>query len=467
MEKENYICPGCGRIRQAPSTQNIARCSLCGTTVEKINGVWEETQIEPKKSTFDTVQFLTGIVFILLGFFLIVPVANTSWGNPILNQSFLFWGIVSVFVISTITLIVGFMIKRKHAYLILRYSLLFVFAALIRLSFVENSLPFMQSQVYNPPTDKTEVSPDSLLKDQPLYTSRELEDLTSLFFDLRTDKDLADDIDISSNLLVEKTLDTSEKNYEYEIIPSETNDRFPNGFRISIRDIVERDLQSQYYKERSGGLGLKIADKNDAISIKDEIVQRFENDYELFESAPQADNSHWIAIKGKNYYWIRFLTLDQDFMILEIIRYMDDANARQHKNVMEQVNNAMAEKSASPKPLSPQEALACKQSAANLDAKKKQLDELELRLTYLDFGDPKSEEHLEKERSFAKLSKDYKLSLKMFQSGCRQNVSLNFSTFEQVCKPDDLTKQTESKPYTNSGNSFCKGFKEYALKTQS
>ena len=159
MEKENYICPGCGRIRQAPSTQNIARCSLCGTTVEKINGVWEETQIEPKKSTFDTVQFLTGIVFILLGFFLIVPVANTSWGNPILNQSFLFWGIVSVFVISTITLIVGFMIKRKHAYLILRYSLLFVFAALIRLSFVENSLPFMQSQVYNPPTDKTEVSP--------------------------------------------------------------------------------------------------------------------------------------------------------------------------------------------------------------------------------------------------------------------------------------------------------------------
>lgn len=89
---------------------------------------------------------------------------------------------------------------------------------------------------------------------------------------------------------------------------------------------------------------MKIADKNDAISIKDEIVQRFENDYELFESAPQADNSHWIAIKGKNYYWIRFLTLDQDFMILEIIRYMDDANARQHKNVMEQVNNAMAEK---------------------------------------------------------------------------------------------------------------------------
>lgn len=55
---------------------------------------------------------------------------------------------------------------------------------------------------------------------------------------------------------------------------------------------------------------------------------------------------------------------------------MDDANARQHKNVMEQVNNAMAEKSASPKPLSPQEALACKQSAADLDAKKKQLDEL-------------------------------------------------------------------------------------------
>ncbi|MBO6622290.1 MAG: hypothetical protein JJ892_11360 [Balneola sp.] len=467
MEKENYICPGCGRIRQAPSTQSIARCSLCGTTVEKIKGVWEENSIETEKTSFDPVQFLTGVVFILLGFFLIVPVSNSSWGTPILNQSFLFWGIVSVFVISTITLIIGFMIKRKHAYLILRYSLLFVFAALIRLSFVENSLPFMQSEIYNPPTDKSEVTTDSLLNNQPLYTSRELKDLSLLFFDLMTDKDLVNDIDSSPNLNVKKTLDTSENNYDYEIIPSEINDRFPNGFRITIRDIAEVNLQNQYYRERAGGLGLKITNKNDAVALKDEIVQRFESNYELFESTPQPDNNHWISIKGENYYWVRFLTLDQDFMILEIIRYMDDANARQHKNVMEQVNKAVASKSFSPKPLSPQEAFACKKSAEELDIKKNRLDDLELRLTYLDFGDPKSEEHLQKERLFTKLSQDYQLDLKLYQSGCTDSVSLDFSTFEQVCNSYDLMNKTASEPSSQPGNRFCKGFPDYALRIQS
>ncbi len=467
MEKENYICPGCGRIREAPSTQDIARCSLCGTTVEKIEGIWGENRPESENTSFDPVHFLTGVVFILLGFFLIVPITDTSWGKPILNQSFVFWGVISLFVISTITLIIGFMIKRKHAYLILRYSFLFVFAALIRLSFVENSLPLMQSEIYNSPSANNEVSPDSLLNDQPLYTSRELEDLTRLFFDLMTDKDLADDIESSSNLNVKKTLDTSENNYNYEIIPSETNDRFPNGFRISIRDIVENDLQNQYYRERAGGLGLKISNKNDAIAIKDEIIQRFENNYDLFESTPQPDNNHWISIKGKNYYWVRFLTLDQDFMILEIVRYMDDANARQHKNVMEQVNKAVAAKSFTPKPLSPQEALACKKSAAELDAKKDRLNDLELRLTYLDFGDPKSEEHLQKERLFTKLSQDYALDLKLYKSGCRDSVSLDFPTFEQICNSDDLMNKTGSEPSSKQGNRFCKEFPDYALRIQS
>ncbi|MEO9887792.1 MAG: hypothetical protein ABJR05_17335 [Balneola sp.] len=469
MAIQNYTCPGCGKLRKAPSSQDIARCRICGTTVEKIEGIWLETNTDSnsKNKTFNLVGFLTGFIFILLGFFLIEPISKTSWGQSILNQSFLFWGIVSMLIVSTFTLVIGFFVQRKNAYQVLRYSLLFIFAALIRLSFFENSLPLMQSKIYNSPQTKIDISSDSLMTQQILYTDQELEDLTKLFFELMTDKYLVDDIDKSSNLNVKKTLDTSENNYDYEIIPSESNDRFPASFRISVRDLVETSLQNQYYQERAGGLGLKISEKNDAIAIKDELIQRFENNYEIFESTPQTDNNHWISIKGENYFWVRFLTLDQDFMILEIIRYMNDADARQHKNVMDQVNSSMADENSNPKPLSPQEALACKTNATKLDKKKNQLDELELRLAYLDFGDPRSEEHIEKERSFNKQTQEYNLDLKLYQTGCENNISLDFSTYEQVCDSIDLKGSSKSVPFKNKGNRFCSKFSNFALRIQS
>jgi len=462
MAQENYTCPGCGKLRKAPLGQDIARCRICGTTVEKIEGIWLETEDKVPKKSFNLIGFLVGIICILLGFFLSKPIVSTDWGKAILDQSLLFWGIVSVLITSTATLILGFFIERKHANRILRYSLLFIFAALMRLSFVESSLPLSQSEIYNSSSQKVEISPDSL-KAEALYTYEQREDLTMLFFELMTDKYLVDDIDNSSNLNVKKTLDTSENNYEYEITPSKMNERFPDGFRISIRDIVETDLQDQYYEERAGGLGLKISEKANAILIKNEIVKQFEENYELFESISQSDENHWISIKGENYYWIRFLTLEEDFMILEIIRYMNDADARQHKKVMEQVRST-AIASVTPKPLSPQEALACKSSASKLDIKKSQLNELEIRLTYLDFGDPKSDEHIEKEQLYGKQSKDYKLDLKLYESGCESNVSLDFPTYKQVCTPDDLKSNSGSEPFESTGNRFCIRFPDYAEK---
>lgn len=462
MAQENYTCPGCSKLRKAPLGQDIARCRICGTTVEKIEGIWLETEDKIPKKSFNLIGFLVGIIFILLGFFLSEPIVSTDWGKAILDQSLLFWGIVSLLITSTITLILGFFIERKYAYQILRYSILFIFAALIRLSFVENSLPLMQSKIYNPASEITVAKSDSSVN-QVLYTDEQREDLTMLFFELMTDKYLVDDIDNSSNLLVKKTLDTSENNYEYEITPSKINDRFPNGFRISIRDIVETDLQDQYYEERAGGLGLKISDKENAILIKNEIVKQFEENYELFESISQSDENHWISIKGENYYWIRFLTLEEDFMILEIIRYINDADARQHKEVMEQVRSS-ATTSSTPKPLSPQEAIACKSSANKLDTKKSQINELEIRLAYLDFGDPKSDEHIEKEQLFAKQTQEYKRDLKLYESGCKNNISLDFPTYKQVCTPEDLKSNTASEPFENTGNRFCIRFSEYAEK---
>ena len=464
MATQNYTCPGCGKLRKAPSSQDIARCRICGTTVERVENAWIKTESEPEKNSINPIHFLAGIIFILLGFFLIEPITSTTWGSPILNQSFLFWGIVSLLVVSTFTLIIGFFINRQHANLILRYSALFILAALVRLSFVESSLPLMQAKIYNPPQSLTVTPADSLLTKATLYTDQERDELTNLFFELMTDKYLVDDIGNSSNLSVKKTLDTSENNYDYEVIPSETNTRFPNSFRISIRDVVETDLQDQYYQERTGGLGLRISTKNDAVTIMNQLVQRFENNYNLFESASQENNAHWISIKGENYFWIRFLTLEQDFMILEVVQYMNDADARQHKKVMEQVNQSRISKNTDPKPLSPQEALACKKSSAKLSVEKNQLEEFELRLAYLDFGDPKSEEHLSKEKEFLKRTKQYELDLKLYKSGCENNISLDFSTFKQVCDSEDL--KTGSVPFTKVINGFCSGFTEYALKIQ-
>lgn len=462
MANHTYTCPGCGKLRKAPDAQDIAKCRICGTTVERIDGIWVKSKAEQQTVSFKVSHFLIGIIFLLLGFFTIEPIINTRIGKTILNQSFLFWGIASLLVISTVTLVLGFIIERKTSFLVLQFCTLFIMAALIRLSFVEKTLPLTQSVIYNTTQNSNNATSDSVLSSQLLYSSEEKEDLTQLFFELMTDKYLVEDINNSSNLSVKKTLDTSENNYDYEITPSETNNRFPNGFRISIREVTETDLQNQYYEERTGGLGLKIPDRNSAIQIKNDLVQRFEDNYEIFESTPQSNNNHWISIKGENYFWIRFLTLEDDFTILEIVRYMNDADARQHKKVMEQVNSNRADKSVDPKPLSPQEALACKQNAANLDDEQKELKELELRLAYLDFGDPKSEKHLDKETEFNNRTQKYNLDLKLYESGCENNVSLDYPTYEKVCNSADVSKNNSNTPLNTAINRFCAGFKNYA-----
>ncbi|MFY0684234.1 MAG: hypothetical protein JXR20_06765 [Balneola sp.] len=468
MAAENYRCPGCGKLRKAPLTQDIARCRICNTTVEKIDGIWLETIPEKRENTFNVSALLIGVIFIILGFFTIVPIVQTNWAEPVLDQSFLFWGVVSLLVISTITLIIGIFEKRGHAYLFLCFSMLFVFSALVRLSFVEENLPLMQSSLYNPPQSLNTAAVDSSANKPFLYTAEERRDLTELFFELMTEAYLVDDIDNSSNLNVKKTFDNSEKNYDYEITPSETNNRFPASFHISIRDVVEDNLQSLYYKERTGGLGLKIAGKQDAIILKNEVVNRFEENYDLFESNAQSNDQHWIAIQGSNYFYIRFLTLDEDFMILEIIRYMNDADARQHKRVMDQVTDSKTKQIVDPKPLSPQEALACKKTSEALEEEKRALDELELRLAYLDFGDPKSAEHISKENLFNDRSRQYRITLKNYNSGCSpKNAVLNFETYTSVCTIEDLERNNTTAPFLSSGNRFCAEFNEFALRLQS
>lgn len=467
MDQENYRCPGCGKLRKAPIAQDIARCRICGSTVEKIDGVSLKVIPLEEKNTSNVSAFLIGLIFIILGFFTIVPIIQSGWAEQILDQSFLFWGIVSMLVISTITLIIGIFIKRGHAYLFLCYSMLFVFSALVRLSFVEENLPLIQSSVYNSSQTSKPVSKDSSAYEPFLYSAEERQDLTELFFELMTETYLVDDIDNSSNLSVKKTLDASENNYDYDITPSETNNRFPASFHISIRDVVEKDLQRLYYTERTGGLGLNIDSKQDAIILKNEIVKHFEENYELFESEEQSDNQHWIALQGSNYFYIRFLTLDKDFMILEIIRYMNDADARQHKKVMDQVTDSKTKKIADPKPLSPQEALACKITAGTLGQKKQNLEELELRLAYLDFGDPKSTEHISKESLFNDRSRQYKITLENYDSGCSfRNAVLDFETYTSVCTIEDLERNNTNAPFLSSGNRFCADFKEFALRIQ-
>lgn len=467
MAQENYRCPGCSKLRKAPVAQDIARCRICGTTVEKVEGIWMEATPTKEEKTFNVSAFLVGIIFILLGFFTVAPIIHAGWAESILDQSFLFWGIVSLLVISTVTLLIGIFIKRKHAYLFLCYCTLFVLSALVRLTFVEHNLPLMQSSIYNSSQSSSTTPADSSAYKPILYSAAERQVLTSLFFELMTESYLVDDIDKSSNLNVKKTLDPSEDNYDYEITPSETNNRFPASFHISIRDVVEENLQSLYYKERTGGLGLKIASKQDAIILKDEVVKLFEENYDLFESKEQPTNQQWIAIKGSNYFYIRFLTLDKDFMILEIIRYMNDADARQHKKVMEQVTDSRTKEIAHPKPLSPQEALACKKIAGTLGEEKRSLEELELRLAYLDFGDPKSVEHISKENLFNNRSKQYKITLENYNSGCSPtNAVIDYETYTNVCTIKDVEKNKANAPFISSGNRFCANFKEFALRVQ-
>lgn len=467
MAQENYRCPGCGKLRKAPTAQDIARCRICGTTVEKIEGIWLETAPTEEKKTNKASAFLMGIIFIILGFFTIETIIHTSSGEAILDQSFLFWGIVSMLIISTVTLIFGLFIKREHAYLFLCYCTLFVLSALVRLTFIEGNLPLLQSTVYNSSQSFNTTPTDSSINQPILYSSEEQQDLAKLFFELITEPYLVDDIDNSSNLNVKKTLDPSEDNYDYDITPSETNNRFPASFHISIRDVIERDLQSLYYKERTGGLGLNIASKQDAIIIKNEIVRHFEENYELFESNEQPNNQQWIAIKGSNYFYIRFLTLDANFMILEIIRYMNDADARQHKKVMEQVTDSRTTKVVNLKPLSPQEAIACKKTAESLGQKKRTLEELELRLAYLDFGDPKSDEHISKKNLFNDRSNQYKITLDHYNLGCSPtNAVIDYETYTDVCTIEDLDINKAGAPFMSSKNRFCADFKEFALRVQ-
>lgn len=459
MTDETYKCPGCKKIRKAPEGQDIARCRICGTTVEKIDGVWLKSLPETtpatsvakddeKNASKNLVNALIALVFILLGYFLITPITETSWGAPILENNAFFWGVVSMLIISISALILGFIIKRKHANLVLRLLTLFCLTALVKLTFVDKKIPLMDDV-----NQKGVVTVSPNFK----YPETELENLSNLYFELITDNERLNNLISTSELTVSKTLDSAEKNYDYVVTPADTNAPYPSTFRISINNKIETDLQKQYYVERTSGLGLKIASEKAALDFKNSIIEKFEDTFELFESEPREDDGYWASIKQGNYYWIRFLTLESDFMILEVVRYMKDADARQHKKVMDSVQNANVSL-AEPKPLSPQEAIACKTKAGMLDQEKNALVELEKRLSYLDFGDPKSEEHLTKKKEFDTRTYQYNIDKELYTAGCQNAVTLSYSTYTKACSTNDVSSQKASK---NSLNSFCRSFPQY------
>tara|TARA_R110002126_G_scaffold13356_1_gene58079 strand:+ start:9930 stop:11330 length:1401 start_codon:yes stop_codon:yes gene_type:complete len=459
MTDETYKCPGCKKIRKAPTGQDIARCRICGTTVEKIDGVWlkslpdttqtPNTSKDSEKITRKNLaNGLMAVIFILLGYFLIIPITETSWGAPLLENNALFWGVASMLIVSMLALILGFIIKRKYANLVFRFLTLFCLTALIKLTFVDKKIPLMG-----------EINQKEIVQTPPNfeYSETELDNLSNLYFELITDDERLKKLTSTTEVNVSKTLDEVEKNYDYVVTPADTNTPYPSTFRISINNKVETDLQKQYYVERTAGLGLQIASEEDAIEFKNSIIQKFEDSFELFESEIREDESYWASVKLGNYYWVRFLTLDSDFMILEVVRYMKDSDARQHKKVMESVKNSNNTLSES-KPLSPQEAIACKNKAGILDQEKSALIELEKRLAYLDFGDPKSEEHLSKEQEFNTRTSQYNTSKELYTAGCQNSVTLSYSTYTKACSVNDALPS--GNPET-SGNSFCRAFPQY------
>ena len=189
MTDETYKCPGCKKIRKAPTGQDIARCRICGTTVEKIDGVWlkslpdttqtPNTSKDSEKITRKNLaNGLMAVIFILLGYFLIIPITETSWGAPLLENNALFWGVASMLIVSMLALILGFIIKRKYANLVFRFLTLFCLTALIKLTFVDKKIPLMG-----------EINQKEIVQTPPNfeYSETELDNLSNLYFELITD----------------------------------------------------------------------------------------------------------------------------------------------------------------------------------------------------------------------------------------------------------------------------------------